>query len=243
MAGSRRVWQLAGRCLSNSFHGGSFSNVCLTATSKTSLARARLSRCIGQAGGVRYFSVATAPTTETEDPHRGIPMLSSLRPAWPSTGVPEEVVEAIPKRTVPSEKLFFELSMHVDDNKLLVYPHLKYHPADLKVRLYVSIDDLGLTEDEQNIFCKLIGPRFNPGKRMAKLVCSRFPERGENQKFLILQLEQLIEEAKKIVRENPEEIMAMKHRKRQWEKQYPRQAVPASSPAAEAASSTASSTL
>jgi hypothetical protein len=151
-----------------------------------------------------------------------LPHIATVRPVWPNLPVAKEVMESIPKRTVPDDKLSFEMTWHLDDRKLYCYPHLKMHPADCKVIMRAYVDQLGLEEDELNIFCKLLGTRYDSPQRMLKISANRFPERLENKKFLILQLEQLIEEAKRIVQEYPEEIAQMTYGKRQYERMYPR---------------------
>ncbi len=58
--------------------------------------------------------------------------------------------------------------------------------------------DLGLSDGEEAMFRAMIGKRFNPGKREVRIVCDRFPNRIENKKYAIIQLERLIAESKRI---------------------------------------------
>ena len=44
----------------------------------------------------------------------------------------------------------------------------------------------------------MVGPRYNTGKQEIKLVSDRFPNRIENKRYLILLLEKLIADAKRI---------------------------------------------
>ena len=44
----------------------------------------------------------------------------------------------------------------------------------------------------------MVGSRFNPGKREVRITCDRFPNRIENKKYAIIQLERLIVESKRI---------------------------------------------
>ena len=49
------------------------------------------------------------------------------------------------------------------------------------------------------VFARLVGNRYRPGSREVKLTYDRFPNRIENKRYLIIILENLILEAKKIV--------------------------------------------
>jgi len=75
---------------------------------------------------------------------------------------------------------------------------MKMNPADFKVALIVSIDDLNLSATEQKIFCQMVGPRFNPGKRIVTLTCNKFPNRIENKRYLIVLLENLLAEMRRL---------------------------------------------
>ena len=46
----------------------------------------------------------------------------------------------------------------------------------------------------------MVGKRFNTGKREITLITERFPNRMENKKYLIFQLEKLIEESRKLAK-------------------------------------------
>ena len=58
--------------------------------------------------------------------------------------------------------------------------------------------ELGLSDGEEAMFRAMVGKRFNPGKREVRIVCDRFPNRIENKKYAIIQLERLISESKRI---------------------------------------------
>jgi len=64
----------------------------------------------------------------------------------------------------------------------------------------VYINDLGLSNEEQNIFIEMVGKRYNVGKREVKLTAERFPNRIENKRYLILLLESLIVETKRLIK-------------------------------------------
>jgi hypothetical protein len=64
--------------------------------------------------------------------------------------------------------------------------------------LQVFTKDLGLTANELKIFLEMVGKRYNQGKREVKIICDRFPNRIENKKFVVLTLERLISESKRL---------------------------------------------
>jgi hypothetical protein len=55
------------------------------------------------------------------------------------------------------------------------------------------------------MFLAMVGSRFNPGKREVRITCDRFPNRIENKKYTIIQLERLIIESKRIFHLQSEE--------------------------------------
>jgi hypothetical protein len=131
------------------------------------------------------------------------PFVEHLRSAWPSSRaatVPRErdEIHSLPPRTVPDELLKFKLVSTFDHGSAIHYPHMKMNPADFKVALIVSIDDLNLSATEQKIFCQMVGPRFNPGKRIVTLTCNKFPNRIENKRYLIVLLENLLAEMRRL---------------------------------------------
>ena len=44
----------------------------------------------------------------------------------------------------------------------------------------------------------MVGSRYNVGKKEIKLTCERFPNRIENKRYLVLLLENLVSECKKL---------------------------------------------
>jgi len=112
-------------------------------------------------------------------------------------------MEAVPKRTIPDSKLRFQLKASFSQGSSIFYPHLKFHPADFKVGLVVNTADLGLSEDELAVFLEMVGPRYNQGKRIVRLTAERFPNRIENKKYLILLLEKLLLETRRIAKLAP----------------------------------------
>lgn len=62
----------------------------------------------------------------------------------------------------------------------------------------VSINDCELNPRQKKILIEMVGPRYNTGKQEVKLVSDRFPNRIENKRHLILLLEKLIAETKRI---------------------------------------------
>lgn len=60
------------------------------------------------------------------------------------------------------------------------------------------LKDIGLTPHQERIFIKLVGPRFNPGNRRVALTCDQFQNRIENKRYLIVILENLKIEAKRL---------------------------------------------
>ena len=62
----------------------------------------------------------------------------------------------------------------------------------------VFVKDLGLAPTEQDIFIEMVGKRYNQGRKEVTLTCDRFPNRVENKRFLVVLLENLVAESKKI---------------------------------------------
>jgi predicted nucleotide-binding protein (sugar kinase/HSP70/actin superfamily) len=97
---------------------------------------------------------------------------------------------------VSPDALKFKITSSFEHGTSILYPHLEFNPADFKVTMYVSIDDLGLTAEEKLIFIEMIGKRYNQGKKEVRLTTERFPNRIENKRYLVVLLENLIAETK-----------------------------------------------
>ena len=97
--------------------------------------------------------------------------VESTKSAWPKpvreesniVGMNDETL--LPQRTIPEEKLRFRLTSSFFPGSSIHFPHMPSHPGDFKVALSVSIDELDLNDIEKSIFIKMMGPRFNFGKR------------------------------------------------------------------------------
>lgn len=139
-------------------------------------------------------------------PRSHAPLLESYKTAWPSPalrsapseGATSAIAPVMLPRTIPDHKLRFQLKASFSQGSSIFYPHLKFHPADYKVGLVVSTSDLDLSKQELAIFLEMVGPRYNQGKRTVRLTADRFPNRIENKKYLILLLERLLAESKKL---------------------------------------------
>lgn len=130
-----------------------------------------------------------------------VPLVQHYRSSWPNTAhdLPADVPEPIlPPRTVDDNVLSFKLSARYDFGSSVFYPNLDYHPADFKVSLNVRTADLGLSDEEVKIFLRMVGPRYNQGRKEVKLTCKRFSNRIENKRFLVLTLENLLAEARNL---------------------------------------------
>lgn len=55
-----------------------------------------------------------------------------------------------------------------------------------------------MSNEEKQIFIEMVGKRYNVGRKEVKLIAERFPNRIENKRYLILLLESLILESKKL---------------------------------------------
>ena len=62
-----------------------------------------------------------------------------------------KIQQLIPTRTIPDSVLRFRLKSTFEHGISVYYPHLKYHPADYKVALFVNINDLNLSKEEKII--------------------------------------------------------------------------------------------
>ena len=128
------------------------------------------------------------------------PLISQYRSRWPRPAKRAVAEDLKPiARTVPSDKLQFQFRATFGHGTSILYPHLKFHPADFKVGLVVKVDDCGFKSDmERDIFIEMVGTRYNTGKKEVRLTTDRFSNRVENKRYLTLLLERLIAESKKL---------------------------------------------
>ena len=93
-------------------------------------------------------------------------------------------------RTVPEEALDFEMRMYVHAGRKLPVPEA-HMISELKVKLRVKADDLGLDPIGAARLAHLTGPRFDAARGVLTLTAERFPSRTENRRYLVHQLELL----------------------------------------------------
>ena len=162
----------------------------LTRVSTTSLG---WFRCSG--GAIRQCS---SMLHSHNSPRSARPLIGQYKPRWPVAAKKPLAKELAPvPRTVPSEKLRFQFRTTFGHGSSILYPHLKFHPADFKVGLVVKIEDCGFTSElEKEVFIEMVGPRYNTGKKEVRLTSDRFSNRVENKKYLTNLLEKLIAESK-----------------------------------------------
>ena len=145
-------------------------------------------------------SEVVAPLHQHNSKTAARPLISQYRPRWPRPAkrAIAEDLKPIP-RTVPADKLRFQFRATFGHGSSILYPHLKFHPADYKVGLVVKIADCGFESVlEKDIFLEMVGKRYNTGKKEVRLTTDRFSNRLENKKYLTLLLERLIAESKKL---------------------------------------------
>ena len=151
----------------------------------------------GQGGSVRCFSSVISK-------HQGVraarPLIGHYTPRWPLGAKKQLPKELVPvPRTVPSDKLRYQFRTTFNHGSAILYPHLKFHPADFKVGLVVKLEDCGfMTDLEKEVFIEMVGPRYNTGKKEVRLTSDRFSNRIENKKYLGNLLEKLIAESKRL---------------------------------------------
>lgn len=135
-------------------------------------------------------------------------LLENYRPVWPDPeyqGI-ESSVPQLPPRTVADHCLRFAMKSSLLPGSLIFYPHLNINPTDLKVKLYVNIDDLSLNDVEMKVFLRMTGNRVNINKRELKLVCDTFPDRTENKRYLVYLLESILSESRKLAKEYSDSV-------------------------------------
>ena len=66
------------------------------------------------------------------------PLLEKFHSVWPEPRPTNQLIEAIPERTIPEDILSFTMRATFDKGMSIFFPHMKFHPADLKVILTVS---------------------------------------------------------------------------------------------------------
>ncbi|KAL6281618.1 hypothetical protein ACE6H2_018499 [Prunus campanulata] len=72
-----------------------------------------------------------------------------------------------------------------------------WHPKNRKVKLSVTVKELGLSKHQFRRLRELVGKRYNPGKDELTITSERFEHREENRKDCLRTLLSLIEEAGK----------------------------------------------
>ncbi|PQQ01163.1 uncharacterized protein Pyn_18664 [Prunus yedoensis var. nudiflora] len=72
-----------------------------------------------------------------------------------------------------------------------------WHPKNRKVKLSVTVKELGLSKHQFHRLRELVGKRYNPGKDELTITSERFEHREENRKDCLRTLLSLIEEAGK----------------------------------------------
>eukprot|EP01039_Chlorochromonas_danica_P008107 gene8107-8945_t len=143
--------------------------------------------------------LATSKSTIRQSSARSLSSFETYRPKWPIADFKEnEPLPVPPVRTISDDKLKFTMSATMERGTSIFYPHLDSHPGDIKVRLVVKVDDLGLSREEIQILIAFVGKRFNSGRRELKLVADKFPNRVENKRYVTLLLEQIIAEVRKL---------------------------------------------
>lgn len=127
------------------------------------------------------------------------PLIQFYRNRWPdpAPAVGAAPVE-LPARTVNDEHLNFQMKFGSSHGSAIYYPHLKTNPADRKVSLLVKLEHMNLTKEQTYILIRMVGPRFNPGKKSIRLVCDQFQNRIENKRYLIVLLESLLAETRRL---------------------------------------------
>jgi hypothetical protein len=70
-----------------------------------------------------------------------------------------------------------------------------HHPNEFKVVLEVYVKDLNLSEEGVEALIDIVGPRYNPNKKLLKLTCNKFDTRVENRNYLVWLLDSLLQEA------------------------------------------------
>lgn len=70
------------------------------------------------------------------------------------------------------------------------------HPAQSKVVVEFSTKDLPLNGKQATKLKKLLGPRWNPETKLAKMSCEQFDHQAQNKRYLGDLVNKLIAEAK-----------------------------------------------
>ena len=70
-----------------------------------------------------------------------------------------------------------------------------HHPNEFKVVLEVYVKDLKLSDKAVDALIDIVGPRYNPNKKLLKLTCNKFDTRVENRNYLVWLLDSLLHEA------------------------------------------------
>lgn len=150
----------------------------------------------------RRFSSMLETITPYQSPNASAPLLEHYRSSWPDANIDraeeEAVVEQLPPRTVPDKCLRFEYTAVFRTGEELYYKHLPVNPENFKVKMRVFLYDLQLEDEEKCILLRMVGPRYNVGKQEITFTAKKFPSRLENKKYLVLLLERLLAESRRL---------------------------------------------
>ncbi|KAF6819565.1 37S ribosomal protein S24, mitochondrial [Colletotrichum sojae] len=72
----------------------------------------------------------------------------------------------------------------------------EYHPAEKKVVVEFSPENMGLTPVQADKLRKLVGARYNPEKDIIKMSCEKYEHQAQNKRYLSDLVEKLVENAK-----------------------------------------------
>jgi hypothetical protein len=77
-------------------------------------------------------------------PNAAVPLMQKVRSTWPDvshhsavSSLEEDNAPQLPPRTVPDDKLSFRMRVSYTHGTDIYFPHMKIHPADYKVALFV----------------------------------------------------------------------------------------------------------
>jgi len=112
-------------------------------------------------------------------------------------------------RTVPDEVMSFEYVSYMSaeymtphtDSPAEVQSFFGAHRGEYKVKVHLNLSLLNEPDDVKYALRKIAGHRYNPGAQRIAINCDRFKSRQDNKEFLINQVEALLFQARKVVKD------------------------------------------
>lgn len=97
----------------------------------------------------------------------------------------------LPAVSLHTKNIKFEQRTYVHTGKWMPVPEA-HHIGEYKIKARVKMEHFELNDEmAERRLAYMLGPRYNPHKKIATVICSKFRSRVENKRYLVYQLLQL----------------------------------------------------